>query len=136
MTELKPCPFCGRKAGVSELTYPIKHYVVICSNEKCYAQMGDFMSKEDAIEMWNTRPNPWHTGTPKEKGLYVVLTKVSMEGVSSSEGTYILDYWDGYCFQYLKRKAMVYALTEPDTYGWVAWMPITPYEEKENGHTD
>jgi len=77
-------------------------------------------------------PN-WQTGNPTEKGLYVVLTKAPMEGVLSSEGTFILDYWDGYSFQYLKRKAMTYALTEPDTYGWVAWQKITPYEEKENG---
>ena len=69
----------------------------------------------------------WHTGTPTRNGLYVVLTKVSMEGVSSSEGTYILDYWDGYSFQYLRRKAMVYL--EPDTYGWVAWQRIELYKE-------
>ena len=73
--------------------------------------------------------NRWHTGLPTEKGLYVVLTKVSTDGVSSSKGTYILDYWDGYSFKYLERRAITSALTEPDKYSWVAWQKITPYEE-------
>lgn len=72
MTELKRCPFCGGEARISELTYPMKHYTVICSNENCYAEMGDFISNEDAIRMWNTRPNPWHTDTPTEEGWYLL----------------------------------------------------------------
>lgn len=80
--------------------------------------------------------DPWHTGTPTEEGLYVVLTKVSTDGVASSEGTYILDYWDGYSFKYLERRAMISALTEPDKYSWVAWQKIELYKEKEDGRTD
>ena len=112
-------------------------YCIGCYRYDSCASYYEKKTGEKVEDGYNPIPfSPWHTGTPTEKGLYVVLTKVSTEGVSSSEGTYILDYWDGYSFQYLKRKAMTYALTEPDTYGWVAWMPITPYEEKENGHTN
>lgn len=88
MTELRRCPFCGGEARISELTYPMKHYTVICSNEKCYAQMGDFLSNEDAIEAWNTRPNPWQTGTPTEKGVYLCASENEFR-------KYGLAYWDG-----------------------------------------
>ena len=111
-----------------------------CDSTACHNMniVGNIIPKErpeniSNSSIWVKHQSNWQTGTPTEKGLYVVLTKVSTEGVSSSEGTYILDYWDGYSFQYLKRKAMTYALTEPDTYGWVAWQKIEPYKEKENG---
>lgn len=82
----------------------------------------EFLSAE-LNELTAEIPN-WEEGNPTEKGLYVVLTKVPMEGVPSSEGTFILDYWDGYSFQYLKRKAMSNHLTNPTTYEWVMWQKI------------
>ena len=85
----------------------------------------EFLSKE-LNELTLKIPN-WQEGNPTEKGLYVVLTKTPMEGVLSSEGTFILDYWDGYSFQYLKRKALVFSLIEPDIYSWVKWQKL---EEK------
>ena len=73
MTEGR-CPLienCQQKSAVCNVQLP---------DETCYW-----------FRWFRALDNPWHTGTPKEKGLYVVLTKVSTEGVSSSEGTYILD---------------------------------------------
>lgn len=122
MTELKPCPFCGREAGITELTYPMKHYTVICSNEKCYAQMGDFLSKEEAIRMWNTRPNPWHTGEPTEEGWYLVWMGKINGNINEHPSVMLFENGD-----WASRLVA-------NTY--VAWQKITPYEEKENGHTD
>lgn len=61
--ELKPCPFCGNDGRG-----PIEHALHISYNEhdwreaswspqcdKCTATMGYFVSKEEAIDAWNTR---------------------------------------------------------------------------------
>ena len=66
----------------------------------------------------------WHTGTPTEEGLYVVLTKVATIGVHSSEGTYILDWWDGYCFKNLKAIVQNSPIHRNDEYSWVKWQKI------------
>lgn len=69
----------------------------------------------------------WHTEMPTEEGLYVVLTKVTNKGIQSSEGAYILDWWDGYCFKNLKQMARHNPVFGNDVYSWVKWQKI---EEK------
>lgn len=123
MTELRKCPFCGGEARISELTYPMKHYTVICSNEKCYAEMGDFISNEDAIRMWNSRPNPWHTGTPTEEGWYLIQTK----RVDVDTGRYIFKV--GNLSDVLWFQSEGYK--ELSCYGIIAWQKIEPYKEKK-----
>lgn len=68
----------------------------------------------------------WHTGTPTEEGLYVVLTKVTTIGIHSSEGAYILDWWDGYCFKNLEQMARHNPIFGNDVYSWVKWQKIEP----------
>ena len=68
--ELKPCPFCGAEANLTEVRFvalkPL--YIVECS--ACTARIGrtketyqtskgytHFNNKEDAIEAWNRRVN-------------------------------------------------------------------------------
>ena len=70
--------------------------------------------------------SPWHTGMPTEEGLYVVLTKVTNKGIHSSEGTNILDWWDGYCFKNLKHMARHNPVFGNDVYSWVKWQKIEP----------
>ncbi len=62
MTELKPCPFCLKRADViqhrlNSLEYA---YQVHCSNGNCGAELtsvaSGFTNKESAIKAWNTRP--------------------------------------------------------------------------------
>jgi Lar family restriction alleviation protein len=57
MRRLKPCPFCGAKAKVSEYGFG---YRVVCSNflTSCVAQGPYRKTPEEAEETWNRRPKP------------------------------------------------------------------------------
>ena len=78
MTELKPCPFCGGEAVVVEEYLSEEAdasadeitYFVSCG--LCASRTDNYATKKRAIEAWNNRPNPWHTGTPTEEGWYLV----------------------------------------------------------------
>ena len=58
--ELKPCPFCGKKAAMIETEpgTPCARWSVRCSNDMCRVwtvETGDFDKKEWAIAAWNRR---------------------------------------------------------------------------------
>ena len=64
MSELKPCPFCGGKAGVGVTKKSVRNqYAVCCSNTRCIAnRLGNpfvmhYLSEAEAIEAWNRRAN-------------------------------------------------------------------------------
>lgn len=79
MTKLKPCPFCGGEADVINAECGQGEiYAIQCG--KCQAKIGWFDEVKEAIEVWNTRPSPWHTGTPTDEGWYVVKYKCIHEG--------------------------------------------------------
>ena len=121
--ELLPCPCCGNYNRGLEYSDPgISVWYVRC---QCGLLIGG-KTKEEVIKKWNRRPSPWSTGTPTEEGLYVVLTKVTTIGIHSSEGTYILDWWDGYCFKNLKQMARRNPVFGNDVYSWVKWQRIEP----------
>ena len=60
MTELKPCPFCGGKSTIRQVT-PVRDgltltyngYFVIC--EECLTSGDNYSTKERAIDAWNRR---------------------------------------------------------------------------------
>lgn len=59
MTDLKPCPFCGRPAAYCKNDDGL--YVVGCLDDcMCMGHIGHitmvFVSKESAIATWNRRP--------------------------------------------------------------------------------
>lgn len=127
MTELKPCPFCGGEAVVDK--YPVRGYEPAVSFEvRCsicgQKRVGGYFDTVDksekwarrkAIEAWNNRPNPWHTGTPTEGGLYFV--------------------YDKYC-GYGKRELKADISEEQLEFAFhnvVAWQKI---EERQDGRTD
>ena len=58
--KLKPCPFCGEEAILSE-TNNNKAFVMCCN---CYAQTGVFYKESMAMDAWNRRVEP--TFTPDE----------------------------------------------------------------------
>ena len=112
MTELKPCPFCGGEAKVEWLCNAEPYFSTfqtVCTDCGIYIEVG---SEEEAIKRWNTRPNPWHTGTPKEEGWYLLVCGIG----NSSETYYTTDYWSnkvkGWCINRV-----------------LAWQKITPYVE-------
>lgn len=58
LVEMKPCPFCGCTAFLSEYEYKIEQSVVIthfveCNG--CHATTFEYESKEKATENWNRR---------------------------------------------------------------------------------
>lgn len=59
MSELKCCPFCGGKAEVGHTNHHDKLFVVGCNTPICYGNINRFtmvfVSKESAINIWNTR---------------------------------------------------------------------------------
>ena len=74
MGKLKRCPFCGGVAGLyhgDSTDGYIKgtdYFEAFCG--LCGARIRKF-KREEAIEAWNNRPNPWRTGTPTDDGWYV-----------------------------------------------------------------
>ena len=108
--KLKKCPFCGGKAIVTKDVFNDNEMIyVICEN--CWANSG-FCDKEDkAIRKWNKRTNPWHTGTPTEGGLYLVVTH---EGYDVWRFNKNFKAWN---LHFDKVKA---------------WMPIPPFEANKD----
>ena len=58
-TELKPCPFCGRKAELVTMKYGSGdiYFGTTCENWRCVVAsvIPNFSSEEAAIEAWNRR---------------------------------------------------------------------------------
>lgn len=122
MTKLKPCPFCGGEAKLidDDLSY------VICT--ECGIHPYHRISLRDAIEAWNTRPNPWHTGTPTENGDYWVAFRWGLDNeIMHDMASHVL----------YGATAFVNGNWRIDfPYVVVAWQKIEPYKEKEDGCTD
>ena len=59
MSDLKCCPFCGGEADVSLTNQHDKLFIVGCNTPMCYGNINhftmSFVSKESAINTWNTR---------------------------------------------------------------------------------
>ena len=84
-----------------------------------------FAAKERVIEeitsKWNTRPNPWHTGTPTEDGYYLCHIQFYSEDYESDEEGYDITYefkngsWE----------------EDDENVRIIAWQKIDHYKEKE-----
>lgn len=132
MTELKRCPFCGGKAerGLNVENRHINGAVVFC--KKCGATTSAYEHGELAIEAWNTRPNPWHTGTPNKEDWYFVMWRDTE------------DNWTRFsALLWNNLNKTWYDDVTPDC-NWcdeyhaevIAWMPIPDFKENEDGRTD
>ncbi len=58
MPELKPCPFCGNRPGLSIRRSKI--YYIKCMNSGCWIDCKTIpcFSEEEATEAWNKRDTP------------------------------------------------------------------------------
>lgn len=55
--ELKPCPFCGIESHITEnwMSPYVVYYSPECMNPKCCCTIGKYLTKQEAINSWNTR---------------------------------------------------------------------------------
>ena len=127
--KLKQCPFCGGEARIREVSIGDSYdgFTVECGN--CAVDIGNINTEEEAIKLWNRRPNPWHTGTPTEKGWYLVRENLEIK-------SYEEVYWNGENWDYYGNPI--------DGKSILKWQKIEPYEsstillrkENEDGLTD
>lgn len=54
MTELKPCPFCGKEAEPHEVNFPYHYWDVLCDGE-CFEHFCEEPTRERAVKRWNRR---------------------------------------------------------------------------------
>ena len=115
-SELKPCPFCGGKVKINIDMEQTKDPVCafICESCGSITYMDELIDKQKSIEAWNTRPNPWHTGTPideiKENDWYTFAYK-----------------WNGEIRYITVKEPSFWYFTNCDT---LAWQKVEPYKEK------
>lgn len=98
--ELKPCPFCGGEAWLYSYEFHrgTGGYSVLCKNKNCHLVFGEhekdgylegeFYTKAEAIEAWNTR----HERTCK----FMPYSEKSDDGICSKCGAYMYEQ-DNYC---------------------------------------
>ena len=71
----------------------------------------------------------WHTGTPTEEGWYLVAYECVYECKYKGK----LEYHTMHIFENELGYKDIRGRGSDDVWKMLAWMPITPYEEKENG---
>lgn len=120
MTKLKSCPFCGKEVKI-KVTHD-DHYVIECDNCNSSTSFPYLHLRDDIINAWNTRPNPWHTGIPEEEGDYYI----AFRNFIGADVEYGWASWDGEGW-------------DINFLGWqfsneiLAWQKIDPYKEKKDG---
>lgn len=95
--ELKPCPFCGGEATLSqdafEETDGFNEWAVSCENVPCRDRIGvsswGYASQSAAIEAWNTRY--WRTCTRE------IIDGTSIRYSVCSECKSMMDVSDAFC---------------------------------------
>ena len=132
--KLLPCPFCGGEAILEKWLVrgyePSVYYEVKCSKCGQTNQHGRFdnvykseqWARRKAIKAWNTRPNPWHTGTPTEQGWYL------LHYPKAEEQPYELAQWNGEHFIAVKPFHAIIVRIEAISVPY--WQKI---EEESNG---
>lgn len=116
--KLKPCPFCDGddiEFIPADIIAGTQYWRIFCYG--CGCTQTPISSKNEAIEEWNKRANPWHTGTPTEDGDYLLITKIMNLRYD------VAHYKDG--------KFMSYHDYYFNSEYIIAWQKIEPYEEEK-----
>ncbi len=118
--ELKPCPCCKGKAGITKQNTYTEHRFIQC--EKCLLRTDSSESLELIVEDWNTRPDSWleyPENKPEKEGIFLVTHKLGF-----------MDRSD-WAFRQVQLKSYVNAsFGKYDRY-IIAFMPLpAPYEEE------
>ena len=112
MNELEPCPLCEGEGKINEKIVDYngrRIYEYMCYCAECFCSTPPYPIKDDAIKVWNKRPNHWHIGTPSYKGRYLVSN-----GYDTS-----ISYFDG-------KEFVKDFLGFPDVGDIVKWQKIEP----------
>lgn len=94
--ELKPCPFCGRKAKIMKSSILENGYHVHCSNSiGCGAKIDgeiyddadeiNYLNKEQIIAHWNTRPEA-QTVTVEEIEMQIITSMEAGSKIINARG--------------------------------------------------
>lgn len=131
MIELKKCPFCGStNVTIKEEwdSFSCVHYTVKCQQCLVEKSVNADLTKsveyneQKAIEAWNKRPNPWHTGTPTEEGNYIAHLRIK-----SRDGKFI--EYDMTCnLEVLLNYIRCQDESEENYLVIKGWMMYEPYE--------
>lgn len=129
--KLKPCPFCGGEAEICETFVTGFHcpfFAVRCINRNVCGILGPSCATEEtAIKFWNTRPNPWYTGTPTEDGEYVVLCKYRKDDGKLRIYKTVFKFKNG---EWTNLPVLESSLDEYELIAWYG-QKIEPYEEEK-----
>lgn len=139
--KILPCPFCGGKAVVDK--YPVRGYEpaisfeVRCSscNQKRVRGYFDTVYKSEkwarskAIEAWNNRPSPWHTGEPTRTDcLYLVRWYNTEDEIHQ----YSVLHWHDRLHYWYDEETPSCLWGDEDRAEVLEWMPFMP-SAKEKG---
>lgn len=85
MTELRPCPFCGKPARIQ--TYTNERKAIVCDNMYCPCFMSGnvFDTEAEAVTAWNTRDAELAAVTPLKNTIFELLNTLLL-GARSGEG--------------------------------------------------
>lgn len=124
MTELKPCPFCGGEAYIAHRRDE-RFWNYYCGCVDCGVETLGHDRKKEAIEAWNHRPSPWHTGEPTRTDcLYLVLWYNTEEKAYQHS---VLNWHDRlHCWYDEETPYCLWG--DEDRAEVVAWMPFKPYK--------
>lgn len=93
MSDLLPCPFCGKEAQKYDDDYDGKFYVL------CSAYCGGYVmsneSMDDAVKRWNSRAEIPKNTTAMERPLFIPLKTQYFEAFKSGEKTEELRKYGG-----------------------------------------
>ena len=107
MSELKPCPFCGKEVflvDVSIQPVPYARWDVCCINHDCFLRGGAnnlYITREDAILAWNTLAS--------ESAIRSQVIEEVRDGILGISTPWILANWWGVsetCPMYRKKDLM------------------------------
>lgn len=91
--KLKPCPFCGGEAKITQACVMQPLFCVHCVD--CDTSGGHYFTEEDAIEAWNTRVERTCHNDLKDSDCVGVWPKPHFK--CSSCGTLFTSYEFDYC---------------------------------------
>ena len=129
--KLLQCPFCGGEVElVKQKSDKFEFVLVSCKNCDATIGIGGSDNEQKVTEAWNTRSNPWHTGTPPieeidEDNQYCYALCFFYDGWWLSDYLFRANHEKG-CFETAPRDNE--KVSEFKFSDCIYWQKIEPYE--------